>query len=119
MRGKRRFPTGANSRAIIQELKSSPTTTDHGEIDKSNDDNWKNSFIRWCKVKQKSSTEQDIGEQVYITNTCEFEFRYDLQTKTISGTNRIEYNGKFYGVADAINVDERNETIRVTGVELG
>jgi len=108
-----------NRKVQIQRVKSAATVTDHGSIDLSIDANWETVDTQFAQVSHKSSREQVVGEQVVVTTSTEFNFRYNTITASITGEYRLKYNGDVYQIGNAINKDEMNSEIIVTGMKAG
>jgi head-tail adaptor len=108
-----------NRRVIIQRVKSSATATDHGGVDLTVDANWETVDTQFAQVKPKSSREQVVGEQIVVTTSTDFNFRYNAITAAITGEYRLKYDGDIYQIGNAINKDEANSEIIITGMKAG
>lgn len=108
-----------NRRVQIQQVKASATKTDHGDIDLTVDANWQTVETQYAQVTPKSSREQVVGEQIVVSTSTEFNFRYNTITANMSGEYRLKYNGDVYQIANAINKNEANSEVIVTGIKAG
>jgi len=116
MRKKRRTAPTRDKRVVIQRIKSNATATAHNEVNRSTDANWEDVATRWCGIKHKTTTEGAAGDGIIAASTAEFDLRYDAVTAAISPENRLKHGTLIYQIGPVINVDERNDTILVTGV---
>lgn len=118
MRSATRPATHRDKRVTIQKLKAAATTLNHNEVNRRDDDNWETVAIYWCGVTPKGTNEAQLGNQIVAAATTEFEFRYDAVTAAITPEYRLQYASENYQIEPAINVEARNDTVKITGVKL-
>lgn len=118
MRGKRRSAPAMTERITIQQIDPDAATTGHGEVDRTDDDNWEDVAVRWCQVTPQGAGETVIGDQVIAATTTDFMMRHDAVTSAISPENRIQFASATYNIGPIVNIDNRNEFIKVTGIKI-
>jgi SPP1 family predicted phage head-tail adaptor len=100
--------SGALNKQIVIETLGTTQSTASGEILKS----WSTTTETvWADFERIDGGEQYMGEERQLVENARFRVRY---SSTITQTNRISYNSKYWEIMDVENVGDRNKELIIT-----
>jgi SPP1 family predicted phage head-tail adaptor len=89
-----------------------------GVIDPADDANWNTFLNRWCKVHSQGGSEFYKANQQHAKLSLLLETHYDVGTKTIKPSDRVQHGDRTYEILNVFDPDGRFKTIRLACTEV-